>query len=154
MKVVIFTVKGKEYGIDIAGVRQVIRMREIVPVPDAAAFVEGVICLRTKVVPVVSLCKKLGLKDEAPARGGRIIVTQVEGHTIGVVVDMVTDVVTIDPASVSAPDDVLKDAGYLVGVAKVGPRLILIADLEKLLGPEDRTSIEAAGSRVEVKQKE
>jgi purine-binding chemotaxis protein CheW len=94
------------------------------------------------------------LKDEAPARGGRIIVTQVEGHTIGVVVDMVTDVVTIDPASVSAPDDVLKDAGYLVGVAKVGPRLILIADLEKLLGPEDRTSIEAAGSRVEVKQKE
>jgi purine-binding chemotaxis protein CheW len=98
MKVVIFTVKGKEYGIDIAGVRQVIRMREIVPVPDAAAFVEGVICLRTKVVPVVSLCKKLGLKDEAPARGGRIIVTQVEGHTIGVVVDMVTDVVTIDPA--------------------------------------------------------
>lgn len=153
MKVVIFTVSGKEYGVDISNVRQVIRMREIVPVPDAADFVEGVISLRTKVVPIVSLGKKLGVKGAAPAKGARIIVTQIEGHTIGVVVDMVTDVVTIDPASISAPDDVLKGAGYLVGVAKIGPRLVLIADMEKLLGPEDRTSIKTVSGRVELKKK-
>jgi purine-binding chemotaxis protein CheW len=154
MKVVIFTVKGKEYGVDIANVRQVIRMKEIVPVPDAADFVEGVICLRTKVVPVVNLSKKLGMKDDRPDRWARIIVTQLEGHTIGVVVDMVTDVITIDPASISAPDDVLKDAGYLIGVAKIGPRLILIADIDKLLSADERTSIEKVSDRVEVKKKE
>ncbi len=153
MKIVVFKVKGKEYGVDISGVRQVIRMREITPVPDAADFVEGVVCLRSKVMPVLNLSKKLGLQDAQPDRHARIIVTQVESHLIGVVVDMVTDVITIDPASISSPDEVLKGAGYLVGVAKIGQRLILIADMEKLLSADEKVSMKTVSDKVEVKKR-
>lgn len=153
MKIAIFTVNGKDYGVDISGVQQVIRMRTIVPVPDAADFVEGVISLRDKVIPVVSLSRKLGIKDEKPGRWSRIIIARIEGHLMGIVVDAVTDVITIDPASMSEPDEVLKDAGYLIGVAKLGNRLILIADMDRLLSVDEKASIKTVSGRVEVKKR-
>ena len=62
MKILIFSVGEKDYGADIAQVREVIRKRKVTPVPEAASFVEGVISLRGRVIPLISLRKKLGMK--------------------------------------------------------------------------------------------
>lgn len=153
MNLVIFRMADKEYGADLKQVRQVIRMREVTPVPDAAGFVEGVISLKGRVVPLINLYKKMGLTGQKASSWNRIMITELEGSPIGVLVDTVSDVISIEPAAITAPDDVLKDAGYLSGVARLDNRLVLVVDMEKLLGGEDRNSINEVHKRVELKKK-
>lgn len=153
MDLTIFTINDKEYGVDIGQVRQVIRMKEITPVPDAGNAVEGVISLRGKVIPIINLKKKLGLVDDGIKKWQRIIITDIDGHTLGLVVDKVTDVVKLEPGEISAPDDVLKDAGYLVGVARSDKRLILVSDIGKMLSSEDKDKISGLHGRVEIRKR-
>ena len=154
MELVIFKVAEKEYGADLKQVRQVIRMREVTQIPDAAKSVEGVISLRGRVVPLVSLRKKMGAEEKEISRWSRIIVTETDSAPVGVVVDTVLGVVTLEPGSITPPDEVLKDAGYLTGVARLDKRLILVIDIEKLLSLEDKDGIRKVHSRVEVKKKD
>jgi len=153
MNIIIFTLGEKEYGVDIKQVLQVIRTIEIVPVPDAAVFVEGVINFRGRVIPLVNLRKKFGIAEEGAKRGARIIIARLAGHIIGFLVDSVSDVVRIEPGLISSPDEVLKDAAYLAGVAKINKKLILMVDIEKVLSAQDRGSIGKVKERVEVRKK-
>ena len=152
MHIVIFTIAEKEYGIDIKQVRQVTRTQEVIPIPDAADFVEGVINLRGKVIPLVNLRKKFGLEKEEAKSANRIIITDINKHGIGILVDRVVDVLVVDEGSVTTPDEVLKDAQYLTGVAKVGNRLILMIDIHKVLTSEDQNGIDKVHERIEIKR--
>jgi len=153
MKLAIFTLVEKEYGVDIKDVKKVIRMRKITPVPDTAAYVEGVMSLRGVVVPLINLRKKLGLETKDMTRLNRIIVTDIKGKSVGVIVDGVSDVLSVGDESITPPDEVLKGAGYLTGVARIGKRLILLVDIRKFLAGEAAKSIEKVHSRVEVRKK-
>ena len=154
MKITVFALADKEYGVDISQVLEVIRMREITPVPDAADSVAGVISLRGKVIPVVGLRKKLGLEEKALSKLNRMIITHVNSHTVGVIVDSVSDVLSIEEAEITPPDEILKKAKYLIGVGKTGKRLILLVEMEKLLSEKEKTSISKVEKRVEVRKKE
>ena len=153
MNLVLFKIADKEYGVDIKQVLQVIRMKAPVRVPEAAQFVEGVITVGGKVVPLVNLRKKMGLSSEVFTKSGRILLTETEGHLIGVMVDSVTDVIAVERGSITPPDDILKDARYLLGVVKLGNRLILAADMAKVLNADERTSINDVRGRVEIRKK-
>lgn len=153
MKTMIFSIADKEYGVDIAQVREVVRMRQVTPVPDAAEFVEGVISLRSKVIPLISLRKKLGFEATQISQPSRIIVTQINGHRIGVIVDGVSDVIAIEQGAITPPDEVLKEARYLVGVARVTKRLILVIDIERLLTEDTKTTISDIEGRIEVRRR-
>jgi len=153
MKLTVFTLADKEYGVDISQVREVIRMKEITPVPDTAEFVEGVISLRGHVVPIISLRKKLGLEEKPTTSTNRIIISRPGNHFVGVIVDSVTDVISIEGGDITPPNEVLQKAKYLVGVAKLGERLILVADMEKLLSSKDRTVIGKVEKRIEVRKR-
>ena len=128
-------------------------MRAITPVPESADFVEGVISLRGRVVPVLSLRKKLDMEQPKFSVTNRIIVTESSSQVVGVIVDSVSDVITVEEGSLTPPDDVLKEAKYLLGVIKVEKRLILFADMHKLLSVKDKTSIKKVSQRVEVHRK-
>ena len=95
MAIVVFNILNREYGINISQVREVIRPRRITPVPESAGFIEGVIMLRGKVMPVVNLRKKFGIEAKALDKKSRIIIAQLENHTLGVIVDAVSDVLRI-----------------------------------------------------------
>lgn len=153
MITVVFNIAGREYGAGIDQVREVIRMRKVTPVPDAADFVEGVISLRGKVVTLVNLRQKLGVEKKLLDKTTRIIVTEVEGHVLGMIVDSVSDVTDIKEENVSEPDETLKEAAYLKGIAKLDNRIILIADIGKLLSVEDKAGIGKVATRVEIKKK-
>jgi purine-binding chemotaxis protein CheW len=153
MTLIAFRLEDKEYAVDITRVREIIRVAGITGIPDAAEFVEGVINLRGRVVPVISLRKKLGLQRKKSDRMNRIIITQVNSHFVGVLVDSVIDVISVEPGSVTPRDEVLKEARYLAGVGKVRDRLVLIMDLGKLLTGKERTSIEDLHERVELRKK-
>ena len=154
MNAVIFTIADKEYGMDIRQVERVTRRLEVVPVPDAASFVEGVVNLRGNVIPLVSLRQIFGLERQEAQSANRIIITVIHGHIIGILVDRVADVLRVDEGAITAPDEVLKAAQYLKGVAKVNNRLVLMVDADKLLTSDDKASIQKVHERIEIRKKD
>ena len=152
MKNLVFSVADKQYGVNILQVREVVRMRQVTPVPDVAAFIEGVISLRGKVIPLINLRKKLGFPAQADA-SNRIVVTRVQANWVGVVVDKVKDVVTFQPEEITQPDDMLKSARYLKGVVNLDSNLVLIVDIAGMLMDDEQASLQKVQERVEVKKK-
>ena len=153
MKITILKLADKDYGVSINQVNEVIRMREITPVPDSADFVEGVISLQGFVVPIVNFRKKLNLSEAKLTRHNRIIITELNKKPVGVIVDSISDVITVDDESITPPDDVLRQADYLIGVGKIIDRLILIVDISKLLNAQAKTGINSIYKKVEIRKK-
>jgi purine-binding chemotaxis protein CheW len=134
-----FRLDREEYGIDIGGVQEIIRVGRVTPVPNAPHFVEGVISLRGRIIPVINLRKRLGLADSPPTRNSRIIITESGAKVLGLLVDGVAQVIRF-PASVveEPPDDGEAARMYVWGIAKVGSRLVMAMDLERVLAKENR----------------
>jgi len=153
MNLLCFNLADKEYGVDIKTVREVRRIKNITPIPKALDFIEGVVSLRGRVVPIISLRKKLGLPDAAQRSLDRVLITESNGHIFGMAVDSVIGVVSLDEANIEPPDEILKKCEYLKGVGKIGKRLVLIADIEKLLSGEDKSGIAEVHKKVELKKR-
>lgn len=132
---VAFEVAGETYGVDIACVREIYTWKKATAVPQAPVFVEGVINLRGAVVPVIDLRKRFGLQEVEPTKDTRIVVVEMKNLTIGMVVDAVTEVLRISSEQIEPPPPVVVGIGaeFLVGVAKLEERLIILVDLEKVL---------------------
>ncbi|MDA8079855.1 MAG: chemotaxis protein CheW [Nitrospiraceae bacterium] len=129
---------GEEYGVPISQVREIVRVAGITRVPNSPAYMEGVINLRGRVLPVLNLRKRLKLEDCGLSKSSRIIVTEVGSKVIGLLVDAVSHVIRVPAGVVEAPpEEVLEvDTDYLTGVCKLKERLVILLDLEKLLRRE------------------
>lgn len=139
-QLVVFDLNGEAYGVDIESVREIIRLQDITKVPRTPDFVEGVINLRGKVIPVVELHKRFGLTMTERDNESRIVNVEMGGQEIGMVVDAVTEVLRIPADSVEPPSSVIttSDSGYLRGIAKLDDRLIILLDLEQVLSTADK----------------
>ena len=153
MNIVVFRIQDREYGINISQVSQIIRARKITPVPEAADFIEGVIILRGKVLPVVNLRKKLGIASKASDKKWRMIITRIESHSLAIIVDAASDVLAIEEGNITPPDEVLHEAKYLIGLVNLDNRLILLVDMVKLLTQEEVVDAHKVSERVEVRKK-
>jgi len=144
-----FRVGRETFGVPIGMVREIVRLPEITAVPNAADFIEGVINLRGKIVPVVDLRKRF--KDAAPESGkkSRILVAEVEGQSVGLIVNSASEVLKIPPSEVEVPRNLFSEGelNYISGVGKLGGRLILILDLTKVL---QRSELRSAGAAAEL----
>ncbi|MBI4690627.1 MAG: chemotaxis protein CheW [Nitrospirae bacterium] len=129
---------GEEYGVPISQVHEIIRVGNITIVPNSPSYMEGVINLRGKVLPVLNLRKRLKLSERDMSKASRIIVTEVGDKVIGLLVDAVSHVIKVPAGFVeTAPEEVLEvDTDYITGVGKLKERLIIMLDLEKLLRRE------------------
>ena len=134
-QLVVFDLAAEGYGVDIGVVREIIRLQDITKVPRTPDFVEGVINLRGKVIPVVDLRKRFALPIAEESKDHRIVVVDIGTQDIGVVVDAVTEVLRIGTESVEPPSSVITDADseYLLGIAKLTDRMIILLDLQKVL---------------------
>jgi len=139
-QLVSFDLATESYGVDIGAVREIIRLQKITNVPRTPEFVEGVINLRGKVIPVVDLRKRFGLPVGDQSAENRIVVVDIGGQDIGVIVDAVNEVLRIFSDSVEPPSSVITtaDPDYLMGIAKVDNKLLLLLDLESVLSAEER----------------
>jgi purine-binding chemotaxis protein CheW len=135
IQLVSFNLAGEEYGVDILKVQEINRMLQITRVPKAPEFVEGVINLRGKVIPIISLRRKFGLESREFDKKTRIVVVDIEGRILGVVVDAVSEVLRLPVDTIEPPPPVVsgKDVRYIRGVGKVGSKLLILLDLTKLL---------------------
>jgi purine-binding chemotaxis protein CheW len=130
------------YGIGVLKVREIIRMQKITPVPQMPAFVKGVINLRGRVIPIVDLRVKFGLKAEFAERTC-IVVVQVKLPSeqtvqMGLIVDSVEEVVTLQAGEIEpTPEFGAKiNTAYLLGMAKVKGAVKTLLDIDRVVAPE------------------
>lgn len=135
IQLVVFDLASEHYGVDISDVREIIRMQNITKVPGATSYVEGIINLRGKVLPVLDLRKRLGLKVADQTEESRIVVIDIKDGEVGVIVDAVTEVLRVPNSSIEPPSSMVTqgNSDYLRGIAKLTDRLIILLDLNKLL---------------------
>lgn len=131
-RIVVFRLEGREFALPLDSVAEVQRMVAITPVPEAPAWLAGVISLRGQMVPVMDLRTRLGLPQQAAALDTRIIVTQAGGRLVGLVADRVEEVLALPDCSVEVPDDLAGGEHAISGVARPSDRLILVLDLDRL----------------------
>ena len=142
-QLVVFDVAGEHYGVDIAAVESIIKMQTITVVPRAPAFVEGVINLRGKVLPVIDLRKRFGLARESNTRDTRIVVVEMGGTTVGMTVDGVSEVLRINDDAIEPPSPIVTtvESSFIKGIAKVGERLVILLDLSRVLSTQETSSL-------------
>ena len=134
-QLVVFDLAGEAYGVNIGTVREIIRMQAVTHVPETPDFVEGVINLRGRVIPVVDLRKRFALATSEHTSDSRIVVVDIAGHDIGVIVDAVTEVLRVAGASIESASALIttEDSYYMDGIAKIGDRLLILLDLDRVL---------------------
>jgi purine-binding chemotaxis protein CheW len=137
-QMVLFELGAETYGLDIATVHEIIRMQPITKVPKAPVYVEGVINLRGKVIPVIDIGKRFGFEKAERARNNRIVVVYIQDTTLGIIVDAVTEVVRIPNDAIEAVSDIMTagNSDYLQGIAKLGNKMVILLALEKLLSTD------------------
>jgi purine-binding chemotaxis protein CheW len=144
IQLVVFDLASEYYGVDISDVREIMRMQAITRVPGAYNFVEGVINLRGKVVPVVDLRKRLGLNVSEHTKESRIVVIDIDAGEIGVIVDAVTEVLRIPKSSIEPTSSVISQSNsdYMWGIAKLSDKLIILIDPGKALSSIDTSNLD------------
>jgi len=136
LQFVTFTLGNEEYAVDILNVQEINRITEITMVPNAPSYVEGVINLRGKVIPVINLRRKFNFEDKPTDDTSRIIIMEIQGITNGLIVDSVSEVLRIPSSSVEQAPPMSAEAHsqFIKGIAKLENRLIILIDLDNLLG--------------------
>lgn len=138
LQLVSFHVGEEEFGLDILRVQEIIRIQPLTRVPNLPEYIDGVINLRGKVIPVIGLRKRLGLDKHAADKRTRIVVVDVHGQVLGFVVDSVSEVLRIHTDTVEPTPRLGKVArDYISGVGKLDSRLLLLIDLEQLMSESE-----------------
>jgi len=143
-QLVVFMLAKEHYGVRIAVVESIIKLQPITAVPCSPAFVEGVTNLRGRVLPVIDLRKRFNLPAEESTRDTRIVVVEMSGTLVGMIVDAVSEVLRVPAESIELPSPIMTtvDSAFITGIAKVGERLIILLDLEKVLSPEEKADLQ------------
>lgn len=134
LQLVTFKIENEEFGVDILTVQEINRMMNITRIPNAPDFIEGVINLRGKIVPVVDLRKRLSFPRKEYDKNTRIIVVELDGITLGFIVDSVSEVLRLPQSVVEPPPSIVSgvESDYVEGVGKLDQRLLILLNLKKI----------------------
>ncbi len=142
-QIVIFELGSEQFGVNIASVESIIKMQPITKMPQAPGFVEGVINLRGKVLPVIDLHKRFNMVEREADKSSRIIVVSIDQTGIGVIVDGVSEVLTVPENAIEAtpPITTTVDSTFITGIAKLDGRLVILLDLDKILSIHEQEGL-------------
>lgn len=146
VQLVTFCLGTEDFGIDILLVHEIIRIQRITRVPNSPKYVLGVINIRGKVIPIVSMRERLHMKEVEQSEDSRIVVVEVKDKTVGFIVDVVNDVLSVSESLLTPPPPSATsvDNAYIDAVVKMEDRLVVLLNLDRslfdgheLLGEED-----------------
>ena len=144
---VVFKLHTEEYGIDIKKVQEIVHMQEITKVPQCSQFVEGIINLRGRIIPVVDLKKRFyGAKTEI-GDNTRIIVIDLGNQVLGIIADEVSEVLQLAENMIDPPPSIImqmSSGNGVKGIGKLEDRLLILLDLTKAFSLEEKEQIQAA----------
>jgi purine-binding chemotaxis protein CheW len=147
-EVLSFRLGGEEYALSILKVQEIRGYDNVTRIASAPEYLKGVVNLRGIIVPIVDMRIKFNVGNPTYDAFTVVIILNINGHTIGVVVDSVSDVVTLNPDQIKPAPDLGASvaADYLQGLGTVGERMLILIDIDKLLSAEDMGLLTAARS--------
>lgn len=136
---VTFRLANETYGINVMQVQEVLRYSDIAPVPGAPPYVLGIINLRGNVVTVIDTCQRFGLSPIEITDNTRIVIIETQQQVIGILVDSVAEVVYLKQSEIETTPNVGNEesAKFIQGVTHREGELLILVDLNKLLGEEE-----------------
>ena len=147
-----FALGAEEYGVEILKIQEIKGYSAVTPLPNAPAYVKGVLNLRGTIVPIVDLRKKFRLPEVAYTTFTVIVVVQVQGKTLGFIVDAVSDVLTVQRDAIQPTPDLhgQLDTSLLTGLAPTGEhgeKLVILLDIDKVLTVTEAVEAVVAAGR-------
>lgn len=133
-QVVAFKLGREEYGVNILNVQEIKKLIDITRVPFAPSFIKGVMNLRGSVLPVIDLKQRLSLLEEPYSEDTRIVVVKVDDISVGLIVDAVTEVLTIDSENVELREGNNDNDAFIRGVGNIDDRLVILLKLNEIIG--------------------
>ena len=140
VQVAAFKLLKEEYGVNILNVQEIKVLTDITRVPFAPDYIKGVINLRGSVLPVIDLKRRIGLEDAPYTDATRIIIMKIGEFSIGMIVDAVTEVLTISGRDINPAKDVSDSTSnrFVSSIGNIDARLIIMLNLDKIVDlPED-----------------
>ena len=144
-QLVVFKIGDEEFGVDIAQVREIVRLLEITYMPKAPSFIEGVVNLRGQIVAIIDLAKRLGIPSRPRGDTTRIIVIEIGENTVGMIVDSVSEVLRLSSENIEEVPGIIETEvpeHYIRGVGKLKDRLLVLLDLNRVLTSEEVARVE------------
>ncbi|HSE42607.1 MAG TPA: chemotaxis protein CheW [Acidobacteriota bacterium] len=134
-EVLVFQLGGENYGVDIQQIAEIIRFVEPTEIPNSVAFLDGIISLRGRMIPVINGRKRLGHDLKLPDRKSRIVVLQEDGELQGILVDSASQVLKLPKKDIEPTPLVVEgvDAEFIEGVCEYKKQLIILLSLAKFL---------------------
>jgi len=146
LQLVSFKMGNAEFGVDILRVQEINKMMELTVVPNTASFIEGVVNLRGRIIPVLNLRSRLGLEVKEYDSETRIVVVDLEDKTIGFIVDEVKEVLRIPKSITEPPPQIVSgvNSDYITAIGKLEDRLLILLDLTKILSTEQKEELDSS----------
>jgi len=141
-----FRLGAEEYGIDILKVQEIRNYEAVTVIANAPEFIKGVVNLRGTIVPVVDMRIKFNLGNVEYTPFTVVIILNVAGRVVGMVVDSVSDVITLLPDQIHpAPEfGAALDTEYIIGLGTVEKRMLILMDIERLMTGQDMALMDAS----------
>ena len=139
-QLVSFLLSNEEYGVEVLKVREIIRLPTITQMPNTPHYVEGIINLRGKVIPIVSMRKRFGLPEADYTNHSRIMGMDVAGGLTGFIVDGVSEVIRIRSNEIQPPPPMISgnlDQEFIMGVFNHAEQLLIIMDIDRMCSPTE-----------------
>ena len=142
---VVFKLGGNEFAVAIEQVQEILVLGPVARVPKTPGFIEGIINVRGKIIPVLNLRKRLEIAGAARDQDARIIVAEVDEQTVGMIVDLVTEVVKFPVSAIEPPPPLITTVSprFVMGVGKRDGRILVILNLDRILSPEEMSELSA-----------
>jgi len=138
-KYLTFNIANEDYGIEISFIREIVGIQEITSLPELPVFLKGVINLRGLIIPVIDVRLRFGMEEIDYEERTCIIVVQIREASFGLIVDSVSEVLSIEENLIDSPPGVRTDSKdyFLKGIAKVGDEVKIIIDIDKILSSKE-----------------
>jgi len=148
LQLVTFQISEELYGVNIMDVKEIVRVQDIRSIPNAPIYVEGLFNLRGEIIPIISLHKRFHLRKAQLAEDEELlsgfIIIDIDGMKLGVIIDKVERVVSIDAQNIQPPPQMLTGIGseYIQGVVNREGGYLILLDIRKLFSAKELRKIE------------
>lgn len=142
-QLVTFQLGEELYGVDIMDVKEIVRIQDVRPIPNAPYYVEGIFNLRSEIIPIINLHKRFHLKKAILEDGdeylGGFIILNIEGNKLGIIIDRIARVVMVQQSEIQPPPQMISGIGaeYINGVVRQESGYLIVLDIRRLFNPKE-----------------
>ena len=149
VQLVTFQLGEELYGVNIMDVKEIVKVKTVRPIPNAPFYVEGIINLRSEIIPIINLHDRFYIKkidktaDDYDENDGGFIILDIEGNKIGIIIDKIERVIPVETSTIKPPPQMLSGIGteYIQGVVRQDSNYLIILDTRKLFNAKELQKI-------------